>query len=1062
MRCDVIVLDGNAKNRRAVCAAALAGCSYSPTLRRTLRHTCTKTPAFKHCFCLHHCEAPGADRSHTVSWLESSNIFSFVWLQRRCLGLCSRLQDVEILQHKSINDGQQLMVLLQETTEPRREAWVLDSAVPDTVLSKYLRQVGAEKLKLRKRTHEPQPSDTAGPSPAPPLLQAQVEPVAELEQCSDPADLASVACSTHKESSTAQRQLAKSAGMLCVCLSEGLILHMQEIYGCESLSQRYFCIAAVKALLPTLTTVVHDDACHLHKYCARRAAHSQAAAQLSPPHMTFVCDKFHMAGHTDAWCKQTCDPELPSNSALLAGVSFSCGAMSGAPDDGQYVPAMKLMWDEGDRRFDPKYVLGEAGHQFCQSYSVRAAHPEFPYALHCLSLMCALANGARFAIFATAPSPLTLVAVNVNYAQTRKSSMTGHAEALGQELDTVILENAMSKLQQESFEEGAAQVLRRGFSKSNCPPYLKPRIASATVASATPEEWFHRCSADWNQVRNADKLPGDWSGRCWYGLLGNFDEAYDFLLSLGLLSDSNATTREKSKSKVDPYQSAFNKLLQFGSSARATKTAGSYGENPGKTISLGITCNMHPAFYIPMERGELGSHAASTKERFLISTGRPVQPHEDIPADFCLPEGVSPYRWVPLTPEIADLIGVAKEATSPDAAAQEWAEAGLEDEAAAQLTQNAAGEYVPSEDGYLVRLLDDKLTRIRFRRSEAAPNGFEAEWRVANRNFAIPEVCRLRNCIARVATYFAAPHQVITLTSEAESWHLSYQGAMNVQSHVVRDTGDIQAGARFGAAPWQVGVLAALLLVFEIFVGAHSPAALEGRALQVTPGHLQRAYALLQLVQRLKHIALGDTAASPDLPPPQEDVRADDLGALRIPYVPEDFASTQAGAGIPEVGDDEEGDEAAEESPEEHVPELPAPVAVKPLTLQDVRASDFGFGDNGVTVQPDGLHSRNFTDRTVLKQTLLAGKPKITRKEACDKMRSERGQGRKALPKEKWVAVMRAAASQFPDLLRLDGEIFVFENDSRHCSRQGRVPQRPHESLPSKPAGVDCCYGQSS
>ena len=134
--------------------------------------------------------------------------------------------------------------------------------------------------------------------------------------------------------------------------------------------------------------------------------------------------------------------------------------MSGAPEDGQYGPAMKLMWDEVDRRFDPKYVLGEAGHQFCQSYSVRAAHPEFPYALHCLSLMCALANGARVAIFA----------VNVNYAQTRKSSMTGHAEALGQELDTVILENAMSKLQQESFEEGAAQVLRRGFSKSNCPP----------------------------------------------------------------------------------------------------------------------------------------------------------------------------------------------------------------------------------------------------------------------------------------------------------------------------------------------------------------------------------------------------------------------------------------------------------------------------------------------------------------------------------------------------------------------------------------------------------------
>ena len=70
---------------------------------------------------------------------------------------------------------------------------------------------------------------------------------------------------------------------------------------------------------------------------------------------------------------------------------------------------------------------------------------------------------------------------------------------------------------------------------------------------------------------------------------------------------------------------------------------------------------------------------------------------------------------------------------------------------------------------------------------------------------------------------------------------------MNVQSHVVRETRDIHAGARFGAAPWQVGVLAASLLVFEIFVGAHPPAALEGRASQVTPEHLQWAYALLQL-----------------------------------------------------------------------------------------------------------------------------------------------------------------------------------------------------------------------
>ena len=205
--------------------------------------------------------------------------------------------------------------------------------------------------------------------------------------------------------------------------------------------------------------------------------------------------------------------------------------------------------------------------------------------------------------------------------------------------------------------------------------------------------------------------------------------------------------------------------------------------------------------------------------------------------------GASRHHWVPLTPDIADLIGVAKQAPSPDAAAQEWHEAGFADAGAVQFTQNAAPEYVPSEEGYPVRLLDGKLSRLRFKRDQSAPNGFEQP--TATLPF-------LRNvpftAVARLTAYFSGPHQVITLTAEAESWHLSYQGAMNVQSHVVREPGDVQAGARFGAAPWQVGVLAALLLVFEIFVGAHSVEALQAKALQVTSQHLQRAYAVLHLV----------------------------------------------------------------------------------------------------------------------------------------------------------------------------------------------------------------------
>ena len=31
---------------------------------------------------------------------------------------------------------------------------------------------------------------------------------------------------------------------------------------------------------------------------------SQAAASIAPPKMAFVCDPFHMTGHTDRWCKE--------------------------------------------------------------------------------------------------------------------------------------------------------------------------------------------------------------------------------------------------------------------------------------------------------------------------------------------------------------------------------------------------------------------------------------------------------------------------------------------------------------------------------------------------------------------------------------------------------------------------------------------------------------------------------------------------------------------------------------------------------------------------------------
>ena len=95
----------------------------------------------------------------------------------------------------------------------------------------------------------------------------------------------------------------------------------------------------------------------------------------------------------------------------------------------------KYVWAEIDRLFDAKFVLTEKGHSFVQTYAIRAAHPELPWAVHFLSMMAALSNGAKAKIFPSAGSPLFLFHLNVNYSQTRKSSITGNSSEIGDLLD---------------------------------------------------------------------------------------------------------------------------------------------------------------------------------------------------------------------------------------------------------------------------------------------------------------------------------------------------------------------------------------------------------------------------------------------------------------------------------------------------------------------------------------------------------------------------------------------------------------------------------------------------
>ena len=136
--------------------------------------------------------------------------------------------------------------------------------------------------------------------------------------------------------------------------------------------------------------------------------------------------------------------------------------------DNQHLDVMKAMWDTVDKFFDSKFVLTEAGHNLIQTYSIKAAHHELPYVMHFLAMMCSLVNGAKTPWFPSNASPMFLFVLNVNYTQTRKSSLTGNGDEFGDRLDAVVRDVVAAKVggarppEAGEAAEGAQNRPRRG------------------------------------------------------------------------------------------------------------------------------------------------------------------------------------------------------------------------------------------------------------------------------------------------------------------------------------------------------------------------------------------------------------------------------------------------------------------------------------------------------------------------------------------------------------------------------------------------------------------------
>eukprot|EP00435_Cladocopium_sp_Y103_P014022 s3136_g3.t1 len=276
VKTEIAVMDGNMKLAGRICARAHAEVEHSEGLQMWLAHCCSQQPAFKKRRCTLHTESerpvdPFPPQAEVVVG------------HRRSRRVC---------------DGEAYDVLLQPRGMPTTQGrWVPSSEATPTQLHEYWRRM----------------EDEGSSVP----VQSSV------------ADLQASSCKTHKELGELgvwQKKLIRAGranGWLFAVTPDGYALHAKPYYGSESLSQRHFFLAELVGAYPNLSSVIHDDACHVRRYCYKHRNRSALATRLAYPNVRYILDRWHQAGHTDDWCRTLCRADTEENQAVLSGVNTS-------------------------------------------------------------------------------------------------------------------------------------------------------------------------------------------------------------------------------------------------------------------------------------------------------------------------------------------------------------------------------------------------------------------------------------------------------------------------------------------------------------------------------------------------------------------------------------------------------------------------------------------------------------------------------------------------------------------------------------------------------------------
>lgn len=285
--------------------------------------------------------------------------------------------------------------------------------------------------------------------------------------------------------------------------------------------------------------------------------------------------------------------------------------------------ARQLAYEFVEKNFDAVEVYGEFGSQLVQRLAARASTPVTPLGLALQIGLCSCSNGAVVELFPGQPSPLSIIAINCNATQTRKSQLT-------QVLTDVAAVNDAAALRRAKAVAADSSVTK---------------AESCMLANFTPQAFLSRSSSEWKQVHFADGS----ARRCHFANVLNLDECYKFLGMVGLIGSGSSN---KASDSAD-LASELNRILQTGLCSYACKTSGSFGTStdPKPVCVLGFG-NAHPSKYVPCLSGSSGQHDVALRERLLQTCGRPVDPHHGLPPGLEVDDSFDRWCLVNLSPKL--------------------------------------------------------------------------------------------------------------------------------------------------------------------------------------------------------------------------------------------------------------------------------------------------------------------------------------------------------------------------------------------------------------------------